>query len=310
MSAADAGRAHGGASASSRPGGASRAGRRRRLLIPLTLLLAGIIVLLYPVLATTYNNQRQHEFAREHQARVTQASPERLAASLQRAREYNATLPGVPILDPWLTQAADRGDNGPYNDYLHQLDDFEAMARLRAPKAGIDLPVRHGTAEDSLRTGAGHLYGSSLPVGGPSTHAVMTSHTGIASATLFDHLRELHEGDQFYIDVHGETLAYAVDQIKVVEPTEVSDLTVQPGEDLVTLFTCTPYGVNSHRLLVRGHRVPYDAARDQHETQRSTLHLEGWMWPMLAGAAAGAVLLAVMVRRERRSRRASTQQAL
>lgn len=275
---------------------------RRNWLVPLLLVLAGIAVLLYPVAATQYNNIKQREFSNQYNHEVAQTDAATLNADLEAARAYNATLRGVPILDPWLQQASHTPGSSPYRTYEAQLGRFEAMARVRVPTASIDLPVRHGTGDDAIARGAGHLYGTSLPVGGPGTHAVLTSHTGMADATLFDHLTSVAEGDLMFVDVAGETLAYRVDQIKIVLPDEISDLVAEPGRDQLTLFTCTPYAVNTHRLLVRGQRVPYtpDMAPRAATPLESALRLEGWMWWLVAGAAVGLLLVALIARRERR----------
>ena len=146
------------------------------------------MVLLYPVLATQFNNMKQREFAAKYHEEVVQAPPEVLDEELKDAREYNSTLRGVPILDPWLKLNGTDPGSKPYQLYRSKLSKFTAMARVRVPSADIDLPVYHGTTDDVIAKGAGHLYGTSLPVGGTGTHAVLTSHTGMSNATLFDHL--------------------------------------------------------------------------------------------------------------------------
>ena len=289
---------------------AGRAGvrrvQRRRQLIPILLVLLGISTLVYPVVASQYNNAKQREFAQSYHAAAVAADPANLAAELAAARAYNATLKGVPILDPWLTKISGTPTSGPYMDYVRQLDGLGAMARVRVPSISVDLPVGHGTSDDTIAKGIGHLYGTSLPVGGAGTHAVLTSHTGLSSATLLDHLIDVKEGDLFFFDVAGETLAYEVDQIKVVLPTEIKDLIAEPGADLATLFTCTPYAVNSHRLLVRGHRVPFEGtvAEAAKATEDPGFVMETWMWWLVGAAGASAALLVVIVvtgrRRERR----------
>lgn len=262
--------------------------------------------MLYPVIATTYNNQRQTEFASEYNQHVQAAAPDILAGTLQAAREYNASFGGLPILDPWLTLVSNSPESQEYARYESQLADFEVMARLRVPSAGIDLPIYHGTTDRVLAEGVGHLYDTSLPVGGVGTHSVLTSHTGLANATLFDHLTDVEIGDLIFIQVYGETLAYQVDQIKVVLPDEISDLTSQAGEDLLTLFTCTPCAANSHRLLVRGHAVPYTPEVLAAAEENASSHgLETWMYGLIAGAGGSALLFGGLVLRERRARRRS-----
>lgn len=269
------------------------------LLVPLLLVLAGVSVLLYPVVATQFNNVKQQQFAARYNSQVQEASPDVLAQQLERAHAYNSTLSGVPILDPYLEDVSKAPSSGSYSNYLHTLDAFDAMARIRVPSGQIDLPVYHGTSQETLARGAGHLYGTSLPVGGDNTHAVLTSHTGLSSATLFDHLTQVKIGDLMYVDVYGQTLAYQVDSIKVVLPTQTDDLRVVPGKDLLTLFTCTPYAVNTHRLLVTGHRVPFTAAASAPATPVSSLlRLQPWMYGLLGGAVAVLLLLVLVVARE------------
>lgn len=196
-----------------------RAGRRRSRLqqiIPFLLMLAGIIVLLYPVAATQFNNVKQREFSQAYNNDVAQADPVDLTADINAARAYNATLEGVPILDPWLLRVTGPPESGPYAKYEAQLSRFPIMARVKVPTAEIDLPIYHGTTDDVIAKGVGHLYGTSLPVGGMDSHAVLTSHTGMASATLFDHLVDVKEGDLMFVEVAGETLAYQVNQIKII----------------------------------------------------------------------------------------------
>lgn len=278
--------------------------RRGRPWIPLLFVLAGVVLLLYPVIATEYNNIKQHEIAEKYDKQVAQAEPEDLKAELRRARQYNATLEGVPILDPWLTRVSNDPRSAAYRTYLDVLSSFDAIARLRVPSARIDLPVYHGTRDDVLTRGAGHLYGTSLPVGGGGTHAVLTSHRGIATATLFDRLPSVELGDVMYVEVLGKTLAYEVDQIKTVLPNQIDDLRTVVGRDYLTLMTCTPYAINTHRLLVRGHRVPYDPAVEGAQPDNSPdFVLEPWMYWMIAGAAVGLIAITVIVVREVRQRR-------
>lgn len=281
-----------------RPRGRGRAARSQSWVAAL-LVLVGVGVLLYPVLATQFNNVKQREFAARYNQEVAQAAPADLAANLARAHAYNAALEGVPILDPWLTRDAGTPQSGPYRAYLTELASFSSMGRLRVPAARIDLPIEHGTSDQVIARAAGHLYGTALPVGGTGSHSVLTSHTGMATATLFDHLTDLREGDLMFVDVQGQTLAYQVDQIKIVLPNHIDDLKAVPGKDLLTLFTCTPYAINTHRLLVRGHRVPYtESAATAPDQPGPGFVFEPWMYGLLAGAAVGTVLIAIIVARE------------
>ncbi|MBK7273678.1 MAG: class C sortase [Actinomycetales bacterium] len=265
-------------------------------LIPVLLMLIGAVVLAYPVVATFYNNYKQSEFAREYAAKVATADPAALNAEFAAATRYNTALNPKLLKDPW--DEASSALNADYRDYLSQLDLLEAMGRIRIPALDVDLPVLHGTSDDTLAKGVGHLFGSSLPVGGPSTHAVLTGHSSLANATLFDHLPDLQVGDKFYIDVLGRTLAYQVDKTSVVLPNQLDDLAVTSGADQVTLVTCTPYAINSHRLLVRGVRVPYTQADGSAPGQASATmdwSIQSWMWPRLIGAGVAVLVLVAMI---------------
>ncbi|MGV9216344.1 class C sortase [Arcanobacterium canis] len=268
--------------------------------IAISVVLLGILVMLYPVVSTNYNNIRQREFAAKYGIQVAQLDDSKKKSALDVAREYNKKLPGVPILDPYLSDVANPASKA-YEEYRSQLSATgDIMARVRVPQVGIDLPVRHDTQPDVIGSGAGHLYGTSLPVGGESTHSVLTSHTGLTSATLFDNLKEVRRGDLMFVDVLGKTLAYKVNQIKVVLPDEISDLKAEAGHDYLTLFTCTPYSVNTHRLLVRGERVPFEGAvAEAAKDYSSSFVIQNWMWVLIGGAVVSLFVLAVMVRRER-----------
>ncbi|WP_341830375.1 class C sortase [Trueperella pyogenes] len=230
----------------------------RRATIAIGVVLLGILALIYPVVSTHYNNYKQREFALKYGNNVQNIDTSEREAALEAAREYNKRLPGVPILDPWLTEVANPASPA-YDEYRQQLSNAgDIIARLRVPSVSIDLPIRHDTQPEIIDNGVGHLYGTSLPVGGENTHSVLTTHTGLSTATLFDNLDKVKEGDLVYVDVLGHTLAYRVDQIKIVLPDEIGDLSSEPGRDLLTLFTCTPYAVNTHRLLVRAERIPME----------------------------------------------------
>lgn len=282
-------------------------------MVPVVLVLLGALVLLYPVGATYYNNYIQHQFARQYGAQVESMSASGLQAQLTAARQYNATLPAGLLQDPW--DAKNPAMTAASSAYQAQLNAFDAMARIRIPAINVDLPVYHGTSEEVLARGIGHLFGSALPVGGSGTHAVLTGHSSLANATMFDHLPQLRMGDRFSIDVYGQTLAYQVDQITVVLPDQLDNIRRVNGADYVTLVTCTPYAVNTHRLLVRGHRVPFQGDQTAEAAQATGFDwsVQSWMWPRLAGAGAALLLLAMMilgwVRSDRWHRRRRAQRA-
>ena len=244
--------------------------------LPLVLVLVGVAVLLYPVMATQHNNDEQQRLADMYTASVEAAGPDTVAAERASAETYNNNLESAPILDPWLE--SQRPDTPQYQAYLHEMDIDPVMARIVIPSIHVSLPVYHGTDARTLAEGVGHLFGTSLPIGGPSTHAVLTGHTGLSTATMFDNLNQVKKGDPFYVSSLGQTLKYEVVDITVVKPEETDSLRKVPGRDLVTLITCTPYGVNSHRLLVTGERVPMDpTAAAAEEAEALPAPMQTWM---------------------------------
>ena len=234
--------------------------RRQQVLIALACLvfiIAGIVLGYAPV-ATVLNNLKQHQQSQEYSQQIskresTNEGKARNKKAIQEAKNYNSTLNGIPILDPFLDEV--ENSSAKYQQYLGVLDS-DVMSRIRVESAGIDLPVRHGTDDSSIATGAGHVYGTALPVGGEGTRSVLTAHTGMQSATLFDNLVKVRKGDLMVVDTYGEKLTYKVTNIRTVLPSQSDALTAVAGKDLLTLMTCTPYGVNTHRLLVTGERVP------------------------------------------------------
>lgn len=228
------------------------------------LMLAVALMLAYPTVGTIWENQQAREAAAQQTQQaeaLKRQQPEKVAQALLDAHAYNQSLTGIPLADPYSATSSEH-DTAAWDNYLHQLADTDVMGRIRVPDVGIDLPIHHGTSDEAMRTGAGHLYGTALPVGDTGARPVLSTHTGLRSATLFDRLTDVKIGDTFYVDVYGETLAYKVTRIDVITPDQIEALAPTPGKDLVTLMTCTPYAVNSHRLLVTGERVPYDPTTD------------------------------------------------
>lgn len=266
---------------------------------PPILLLAGILVLLYPVFATQYNNQRQERIASEFSAVAEQAGPDAVAENLRRADEYNLKASSSPILDPWLD--AQRPGTAQYQDYLSQLNLNDVMATIKIPSIDVNLPIYHGTDTATLDKGVGHLFGTALPVGGESTHTVLTGHTGLGNATMFDQLTSVKIGDYFYIETAGRHLKYQVTDIRVVLPHETESLNKVEGKDLATLITCTPYGVNTHRLLVTGERVPMDeeaVAAEAAQVKGSAM--KPWMIAVLASVAVILLIAGIIWLRSRK----------
>ena len=280
--------------------------KRTTTIIFAILFLAGLSLLLYPFIANEWNNYRQKRLMSNYEEVVAEkeaAGEIDYEAEWEKARAYNdALLPSI-LPDSFAIAEASEEDEA-YMSALNLAGDG-IMGSVEIPKIDITLPVFHTTEEDVLEQAAGHLEGSSLPVGGESTHAVISAHRGLPSAALFTDLDKLEEGDHFLIHVLDDTLCYEVDQITVVEPEETDTLAVVEGEDLVTLLTCTPYGVNSHRLLVRGHRVPYVPEEVEDEsTSGISLHTSYLLWVAVGLAVTGAVV-AVLYRREKKLRNAA-----
>ena len=224
-----------------------------------------LLITLYPLVSTTYNQQHQSQIHLQHQEQVEQAADQALEAAWELAGAYNAALvPGVQDLERFTPEQLEAAAEG-YKDLLDIAGDG-ILCYVTIPKLDACLPVYHGTSDAVLELGLGHLLGTSLPIGGGSTHSVLTGHSGLASQRLLSDLDQLEPGDVFYIEVLDKTLAYEVDQMKTVLPYETEDLQIIPGQDYCTLVTCTPFGVNTHRLLVRGTRIPYEEASPDAET--------------------------------------------
>ena len=218
----------------------------------------GFLILMYPQVSRLYYRVQSTQEVAAFEEGKAALSDEEIKKRMALARDFNDSLVNQNMEDPYSKARHERGRAA----YAHMLEIHEQIGHIQIPTIDLDIPIRAGTSEEVLQTSAGHLEGTSLPVGGNSTHTVITAHSGLPTAKLFTDIRDLKEGDRFYIHNIAETLAYEVDQIKVVEPSNFEDLLVVPGHDYATLLTCTPIGINSHRLLVRGHRVPYDKAVD------------------------------------------------
>ena len=238
----------------------ARAGGRRsetRLRLSLSLmLLLGVLLLLYPQTANWFSQANTSELTDEYAEEFAGDAAAEYQAELDRARAYNDALETGAAYDPFTMGVADL-QSPQYRAYLDELADGSrgVMARVRIPEIGVKLPIFHGTTDSTLLRGAGHLFGTALPVGGAGTHSVITGHSGLADAALFTDLGKLRAGDAIYIDVYGETLMYRVTGSEKVRPHETESLASVEGEDMLTLVTCTPVGINSHRLLVHAERV-------------------------------------------------------
>ena len=221
---------------------------KRYSLLLLLALLVGLSLLLYPTISNCWNSFHQSKTIATYVEAVEEMDDSDYEGMWREAQAYNTALPR----DQGRFQLSE--EEQVYEGLLRVSDDG-IMGYVEIPSINVELPIYHGTDEEILQIAVGHIQGSSLPVGGPSTHCVISGHRGLPSAKLFTDLDQLTKGDIFILHVLDETLTYEVDQIHIVEPDDVSLLSMEEGEDLCTLVTCTPYGVNSHRLLVRGHRV-------------------------------------------------------
>lgn len=232
------------------------------VLVILLLFAAGIAAVLYPAVSNMLYERSQSHVTAQYDAAMEQLGRQALQTQWQAAQEYNRNLlkseafltdPFDPalVLDPTVR---------PYADLLN-AEGNGMMGYVQIPKIDVNLPIYHGTTAQVLAQGVGHLQNTSLPVGGTDSHTVLTGHTGFAGKRLFTDLSQLQEGDVFYLHILGNTLAYQVESIRIVEPDETAQLVVQRGRDLATLVTCHPYGINTHRLLVQGTRLPEEQAQ-------------------------------------------------
>ena len=218
----------------------------------------GFLILMYPQVSRLYYRVQSTQEVSAFEEGKAALSDEEIKKRMALARDFNDSLVNQNMEDPYSKARHERGRAA----YARMLEIHEQIGHIQIPTIDLDIPIRAGTSEEVLQTSAGHLEGTSLPIGGNSSHTVITAHSGLPTAKLFTDIRELKKGDRFYIHNIAETLAYEVDQIKVVEPSNFEELLIVPGHDYATLLTCTPIGINTHRLLVRGHRVPYDKAVD------------------------------------------------
>ena len=263
--------------------------------------LAGLSLLLYPFVANQWNNYRQKQLISGYEQVVSDKEAAEgidYDAERKKAEDYNEAL--LPcVLPDSFALAESSGVDPVYMNTLNIAGD-EMMGSVEIPKINIKIPIYHTTEEDVLNKGAGHLEGSSLPVGGANTHAVISAHRGLPSASLFTDLDQMKVGDHFLLHVLDETLCYEVDKISVVKPEDTSALAVEDGQDLVTLLTCTPYGVNTERLLVRGHRVPYveeEVKEEKTVLSGSSLHTNYLLW-VFVGLSVTALFVFVLYLKE------------
>ncbi|WP_346910243.1 class C sortase [Faecalicatena orotica] len=272
-------------------------------IIIVAIFVIGLSLLLYPTIANQWNSYRQSKLISSYDEKVSKmeaAGQIDYEKEWKKADAYNKALVPMILPDSFAIADAQSEEDAAYEACLNITDDG-IMGLVEIPKIDVKLPIYHTTSEEVLRNAAGHLEGSSLPIGGENTHSVISAHRGLPSATLFTDLDKLKKGDHFMVHVLDDTLCYEIDKISVVKPEDTSDLNVEDGEDLMTLLTCTPYGVNTERLLVRGHRVPYEEKYTD-ETQSSiSLETNYILW-VIVGLLITGVLIGVMYVRERRKK--------
>lgn len=260
----------------------------------------GVSVLLYPTVSDYWNSLHQSQAIATYADSVENMDEQDYEKLWDAAVSYNQKLfqsgHGLGLKDE---------EKEEYNELL-DVSGTGIMSYIEIPKIKCSLPIYHGTDEGVLQIAVGHIEGSSLPVGGLNTHCVLSGHRGLPSAKLFSNLDKLEEGDIFMIRTLDQTLTYEVDQIRIVLPDEVDDLKIEEGKDLCTLVTCTPYGINTHRLLVRGHRVKYAETKVQEQKEVSKSKTDTRL--VIAGAVVGVVVLFIIIFAVRRRRKHRNQQ--
>ena len=247
---------------------------------------AALGLMLYPLIGELVSEKYHSDVETTYTAAIEDTDDTELTAQRQAAEQYNAMLSGTAAITEGEASASPL-------PYAEQLTVGGVMCYIDIPKINVYLPVQHGTGAETLEKSVGHVVGTSLPVGGSSTHAVLSAHSGMASSKLFSDIDQLAEGDVFYIHVLGDTLAYEVDSIHTVLPTDTSLLQIEEGKDYVTLVTCTPFGVNTHRLLVRGHRAPYVPEQEEPAAAEKPV-ASSWTRHYLTGLGIGLGAVAVV----------------
>ena len=229
-----------------------------RFIIMIILLTVGVGVLLYPDVMNWYEDRRHVAFIQEYNENIALMSAAEIEYELGRARIFNEIITDISVNDPWGEGANDASGTAEYYSLLN-FGSSGIMGRIEIPRINVDLPIFHGSTSAVLDRGVGHMPHTSLPIGGYGNHSILTAHTGLINARLFTDLDLLDLGDVFVVTVATNRIAFEVDRINIVLPNEIGILQTYEDRDLITLVTCTPYGINSHRLLVRGTRIPYDA---------------------------------------------------
>lgn len=250
--------------------------------------LIGFLVMVYPLISRIYYKIESNDQVETFSTGAKKLDTKEIDRRINLAKAFNDSLSGEIASDPYSRKQQEEGRK----EYARMLEVEEMIGTLDVPKINQKLPIYAGTSEDILQKGVGHLEGTSLPIGGNSSHSVLTAHSGLPEATLFTHLNQLEVGDKFYIENIEGTIAYQVDQIKVIEPTNFDDLLISPGHDYITLLTCTPIMINTHRLIVRGHRVPYVPAVDEEAIRENR---NNWIFRLLFFASLILILILIIL---------------
>lgn len=277
--------------------------KKRRIfdMIRIIVLLVALSVLLYPTISNYLYEKNSSKIISSYDENVVKLSEKERKAMLKAAREYNKRLSGnTEILDPF--SPVEKEKNTEYESLLN-VNGAGMMGYIKIPKINVELPIYHGTTEAVLQAGVGHFEGTSLPVGGESTHTVLTGHRGLPSKMLFTDLDELEVGDIFYLDIVGEKFAYQVDQILTVLPEDTEALSIEEGKDYATLVTCTPYAVNTHRLLIRGHRIPYEEAIQQEPDKEIKVELPFQVKVLIGGVSILVFVLLILLLYSKKSKK-------
>lgn len=259
-------------------------------------ILTGMAIMVYPLISNHLYELEQEEAVSFYEQKSEEIGQDEKKQEFEKAREYNELLAqsNVILSDPFDPDAFKSRTPHSYDELLCLSEDG-LMGYLEIPALDLNIGIYHGTSSRALESGAGHLENTSLPIGGTDTHAVLSAHTGLPGKRLFTDLELLEDGDKFLIHIFDETLAYEVNQIKVVEPEQIKELAIKKGKDYVTLVTCTPYGINSHRLLVRGERIPYDAELKEEVAEAEPKEGSQWMRQYFRGIFAGLLAFAVIM---------------
>lgn len=265
--------------------------KKLKNIVLLLIFLIGFAVFAYPKVSNWLAEYNQIQVVQSYNKFVTGISPAQMEEEWRRAEEYNELLQAGPITDPFSN--VDKVE--PFTEYDTVLNVDGVMGYIEIPSIDVKLPIYHGVSEEVLQKGVGHIKSTALPVGGEGTHAVLSAHSGLPEAKLFTELEKVKENDYFYLYVLDKDMAYKVDQITVVDPDDISNLTPEAGKDYVTLVTCTPIGINSQRLLVRGQRTEIPLDKEVYETKQIPIY---WIIPIILLV----MLLIIVILRKKRLR--------